>query len=166
MIKKHHYDVTGRAFELGKNAEDGFVTLMSSKGWQVEPSTTQQNMIEHFDYIIAKDDRVLKIEVKAEKRISSRDENTQSEWVWIEFQAVNGSPGWLYGNADYIAFQRDGVFHFANREKLVEVAEKLTKMEYVSRSVDAKYRYYRRFKRNDLLTLIQFSDIIGICEEL
>src|SRR5574338_496306 len=96
-----------RAMEITGETDEGVVALMESKGWKVQNATQDQNMKEHFDYIISKGEISLKVEVKAEKRLSSKDESTQSEFIWIEILNVQGNNGWIHGKADYIAFQRN-----------------------------------------------------------
>jgi hypothetical protein len=165
-MQRNKFDKYGKAFEIGKNAEEGFVTLMESKGWKITPATRDQDMIEHWDFLLEKEETKIKVEVKSEKRINRGDNETQSEWIWCELQNVRGDIGWLYGKSDYLAFQRGDKYHFINRETLVGIVESLIKSEYVTQAINAKYKMYRRHGRNDLLTMINFADIEKYCIEL
>lgn len=159
-------DIYGKAFEIGKQAEDNFVPTMEAKGWKVTKSSPQEDMREHWDFLLEKNDTKIKVEVKSEKRINRGDSETQNEWIWIEMQNVRGDIGWLYGKADYLAFQFGNKYNFIQRETLVSIVESLIKSEYVTQAIYAKYKLYRRRGRNDLLTMINFNDIKDYCIEL
>jgi hypothetical protein len=50
-------------------------------------------------------DKSFKFDVKGIKR-DTRHGNLNTKIVWTESKNVRGNPGWLYGKADYIAFEK------------------------------------------------------------
>jgi hypothetical protein len=64
------------------------------------------------------------------------------------------------GKADYIAFEQKDHFLIVRRGDLLSwVKSKVTNQEFVKYSRDAKYRYYQRHGRQDLITMVVISDI-------
>jgi hypothetical protein len=100
------------------------------------------------------------------KRTSRSDANAQDTWIWVEFNNVNGNDGWLYGEADYIAFERRNNFTLVNRLDLVKIAEELVDLDArVSSSKLAKYKSYRRYGRSDLIAMMELDKIIEMAED-
>ena len=86
--------------------------------------------------------------------------------IWVEFNNVNGNDGWLYGEADYIAFERQNNFTLVNRKELVKIAEELVDLKNtVSSSKLAKYKAYRRYGRSDLISMMELDKIIEMAED-
>ncbi len=165
-MKQHSRDKDGRAFEIGKKAEDNFVTYAEERGWAVTPATFQQNTREHFDYVLTKDEKTIKVDVKAEKRINRSDTQTQSDLIWLEFLNGSGNIGWLMGQADFIAFQEGSDYLIIPRQALADRADKLVTGKRVTSAGQALYNLYSRFRRDDLLTMVKRSDIADLHEEL
>ena len=86
--------------------------------------------------------------LKLEKKTSRNDSKAQDDWIWIEFQNVRGNAGWLYGEADNIAFETQDNFIVVDRESLVNYVEEAVDMgKPVRKSFLAKYKTYRRAGR-------------------
>lgn len=143
----------------GNKAEFAFERLAKKKGWVVNKAHQQEDMYEHFDYIIFKDGEVHRVEVKSRKRINRHDEIFQDDYIWIELENVRGDKGWLYGTADLIAFEEENDFKLVKREDLVRIVELLVKPEKVESPYKALYRLYNRNNRGDKLTLIRSVDL-------
>jgi hypothetical protein len=151
------------SLELGQGAESQFAELAMKHGWIISPASGQSNINEHFDYLMTKDGRTFKVEVKSLKRVNRRDANTQDHYVWMELRNVRGEKGWLYGHADLIAFEMTHAFRIVRRTELVELVEKLVDFETtVGSSKDALYKLYSRTGRPDLLTIIKADDLLKI----
>jgi len=152
------------SLELGQNAEDLFARVAADRGWEVTPTSTDENIDEHFDYRIEKDGETYKVEVKSRKRIHRSDENTQSSFVWIELHGVRSSDkGWLYGKADLIAFEMDKSFRIVNRPDLLALVNKRVDFKCrVSSPRESLYKIYSRPGRHDLLTMLRYDDLKGI----
>jgi hypothetical protein len=148
------------SFEQGNNAEDQFVLAAVKHGWKVSASTKEQNIEEHWDYLIEKDGHAHKVEVKSEKRIQRDDQNAQAEFVWVELRNVRGKVGWLFGVADLIAFEKGTAFVFVKRLDLLNVVnQKVDLVAKVKSAKDALYKIYTRDGRKDKLTLLPIRDI-------
>ena len=152
------------SLELGRKAESSFAKSAIKHGWRVEPSSEDSNKNEHFDYIMSKDDRSLKVEVKGRKRMGRKDQTVQDELIWIEFHGVRkDDQGWLYGKADLIAFELKNSFRIVRRTDLLDLVEKLVDFKVrVRRSNEALYKLYSRYGRSDSLTMIKSEDLLKI----
>ena len=78
------------SLELGEKAERLFVEIARQAGWQVSPSSKDENIDEHWDFQIAKDAEDFKVEVKSIKRINRNDSESQSNYTWVELRNVRG----------------------------------------------------------------------------
>ena len=150
--------------ELGQKAEDIFAKIATERGWEVIPASAAENIDDHFDYRIRKEKELYKVEVKGKKRVRRADANTQEELVWIELHGVRiHDAGWLFGNADLIAFQRSASFRIVKRFDLVALVCKL--IDYKSKvnsPKEALYKTYSRAGRSDILTMLRYDDLKGI----
>lgn len=149
------------SLELGEHAEHLFIILVVKLGWKISASTKEENIDEHWDYLIEKENDIFKVEVKSRKRISRSDSNLQSDLTWIEIHGVRPKDtGWLFGKADLIAFEKEKSFLLVKRLDLLAVVNK--KVNLVAKVRDAKdalYKIYTRVGRKDKLTLLPASDI-------
>ena len=148
------------SLELGEKAEGLFILIAVKHGWKISASTREQNIDEHWDYLIEKDDQQFKVEVKAEKRIQRKDDDSQAHFTWVELRNVRGKVGWLFGKADLIAFEKEKTFFFIKRlDLLALVNQKVNLVAKVKSAKDALYKIYTREGRKDKLTLLPTSDI-------
>lgn len=129
-------------------------------GWKISASGKEQNIDEHWDYLIEKEDQHFKVEVKAEKRIQRKDNGSQTDFTWVELRNVRGKVGWLFGKADLIAFEKGSSFIFVKRLDLLSlVNQKVNLVAKVKSAQDALYKIYTREGRKDKLTLLPTSEI-------
>lgn len=148
------------SLELGNQAEELFVNIAKQQGWQTSPASKDENINEHWDFLIGKDDQKYKVEVKSEKRIQRNDHNSQNNFIWVELRNVRGKVGWLFGKADLIAFEKEKSFVFVKRLDLLKVVnQKVNLVAKVKSAKDALYKIYTRDGRKDKLTLLPASDI-------
>ena len=77
---------------------------------------------------------------------------------------VQGREGWIYGEADFIAFERAGDFIMAPRKKIIELIQSKVRFDlgFVDRAAQAKYKVYQRKGRRDQITQIKMTDILGL----
>lgn len=106
MNQRNQFD-NRDSLELGENAQNKFKKMAETKGWTVTDASSQEDIDEHWDFLIKKDDKNTKVDVKAMKRINRNDANLQDEFTWIEIHGVRpNDEGWLYGGkADHLAFE-------------------------------------------------------------
>ena len=149
------------SLELGEHAEHLFIVLAVKLGWKVSASSKDENINEHWDYLIEKGNNIFKAEVKSRKRISRTDNNLQSDLTWVEIHGVRPKDtGWLFGKADLIAFEKERSFVLVKRLDLLAVVnKKVNLVAKVRDPKDALYKIYTRDKRKDKLTLLPASDI-------
>ncbi|MBL8051591.1 MAG: hypothetical protein JNM46_10250, partial [Anaerolineales bacterium] len=142
-----------------------FARLAIQHGFKVTASSGKENIDEHIDYIIERDGKSKKVDVKSIKRKSRGDKELQDEFLWIELHSVRkNNKGWLYdGKADLIAFELKKSFRLVERLELIKLVEKLVDFEAkVTSSKESLYKVYSRKSRPDLLTMIKSDDLMGI----
>jgi hypothetical protein len=150
--------------ELGQNAESLFAKSALKHGWRIEPASEDSNKNEHFDYVMSKDARSLRVEVKSRKRMRRKDSEVQDEHIWIELHGVRkDDQGWLYGKADLIAFELKNSFRIVRRTDLLDLIQRLVDFNArVEESKEALYKLYSRSGRSDSLTIIRAEDLLKI----
>ena len=148
------------AAEIGSKAERIFASVAGNLGYVIRASTEDENRIKRVDFYLDKDKEIKGVDVKARKKICSHDKKYNDHWTWVEFQTANGFPGWMYGESDYIAFEKEDHFLVVNTESLRNLAESLVdrSKEFVKTSGEARYRIYQR-RGEEELSLIKTSDI-------
>lgn len=158
---QHKYDYQGKAKAIGDKATKQIELMAEARRYKVKKASRDEDMFDHFDYRFIKGDKEIKVEVKAMKRISRSDSNGQDTWIWVEFKNVQGNLGWLYGKADYVAFELQDSFLFVDRKDLVKVSEKVVDMnDIVKKPFEARRKcYHRRNRPDELVAMIHISDI-------
>lgn len=148
------------SFELGRDAESRFASLARKRGWTVTEASTTGNIEEHYDFEISKSTNHFRVDVKSKKRVSRKTGDVQDDLIWIEFRNVRDTKGWLFGDADLIAFENQNGFKIVERRALVKVINKHVKIHAkVEKPEDALYKVYTRPGRPDEITLIKASDL-------
>ena len=111
-------------------------------------------MHQHIDYWLAMSSNGKKwgVDVKG---------NNLPDEIWVEFNNVQGKPGWLYGGAAIIAFDipEEGGFSIVDREELAFFCEKHVSDETVSNKKDAYLKRYTRKDRQDVISILKLHDI-------
>jgi hypothetical protein len=161
---RNRYD-TKDSLELGQKAEGEFARLAVKQGFTIVASAGRDNMDEHFDYVMERDGKTFRVDVKSLKRLSRSDGLTQDTYIWVELHGVRADDqGWLYaGHADLIAFELSNSFRIVDRLELIALVEKLVDFNAkVTSPKDALYKIYSRKSRPDLLTMIRAEDLKGI----
>ena len=109
------------------------------------------------------------VDVKSRKKTSRKDKNFNDDWIWLELKNVQGKDGWLLGASTHIAFERENEFVLVPRNELFTwvkkaIAErnggKITIKCKAKNARDAKYKYYTRWNRQDLLTQVHYDDML------
>lgn len=162
MGYRNAYDRSGQSQTMGQNAETNFEKIAKQKGLKIEKASKKQQF-SHIDYILtAKDGKKYFLDVKACKKNNRNSPSANQEIVWIEFKNVIGDVGWLYGAADYIAFERESDFIIAPRQLLASLCERLVNTsKRVDNVTDAMYNLYTRKDRKDEISIIKMEDILN-----
>lgn len=156
--------------EMGNKAELAFINMMPRYGWKLEAANSRQERIEHWDFRMTREHETLghqmfTVEVKAMKKLGRRDPNPQDRYMWVELKNIDGGDGWVYGKADYIAFEMRDSFIMVRRTKLLQLIErKLAEGNHawVNSPEDAVYKLYGRRDRRDEVTLIPVEDLMTL----
>lgn len=160
MVNSRNKFDTKDSLELGEHAENLFIVLAVRSGWKVSASSKDENIDDHWDYLIEKTGEVFKVEVKSQKRIRRGDKSEQTDFTWVELRNVRGKVGWLFGKADLIAFEKESSFLFVKRLDLLAVVnKKVNLVAKVRTPADAVYKIYIREGRKDKITLLPTSDV-------
>ena len=150
------------SWKRGQKVEEMFKDILKQKTDTVRPSNLTEQF-QHVDYF----SEMGSIDVKARKRVARKDLEVQDDLVWLEFKNVQGNKGWLYGKADWIAFERLKDFVLVKRAELAHLAESLCDLERRAlKGVDALYRGYQRKGRKDLLSIIKMTDVLTLPHQL
>lgn len=145
----------------GQTCEKMFESVMSERGHKVEKSSRQDDMYKHFDFII---DGKTKVDVKSEKKLNRWDEDSSSIF-WIEALNVRGNIGWLFGEADYIAFFHNDSFLMVELKDLQKLVLKINP-DYIKPSASKAYKkWYRRNDRLDSVMYLYEKDILPIVKQ-
>jgi hypothetical protein len=148
------------SLDVGNAAHQLFTDVAIARGWSVKDSTPYQDMKHHIDVIATKDNLVCTFDIKARKKIARADESAQDEWLYVEFQNVRGNDGWLYGKANFIAFELSEAFLIVHRRSLAKYCEAVVDR---TKKVDAphlcQYKSYTRKGRSDEISLIEVKRI-------
>ena len=145
----------------GNLAEEHFVSLVQSLGLSVKKSSRSEDMRQHIDFWVLSRDEWLSVDVKARKRLQRASTVLSDDLLFIEFKNVRGDPGWLYGQANIIAFEQVDGFILVNRVDLLDLAETKIMNDYAKSP--SLYRLYRRFDRPDeSVGLIRSNDLFLI----
>ena len=157
MTYRHYQDRDGSCSEMGQTAEDIFQTSLEAFSFDLT-ATTFKDQIRHLDFFIASPSG-LSVDVKARKRIARSGER-QDELVWVEFVGGGGRKGWLYGEQDWLAFEREKDFVVVPRSRLAALCEEVVDTEAIVTSAkDAVLKMYNRKGKKDALSLIPMNII-------
>lgn len=134
------------AFRRGLQSESRFKGMFGSG---ISKSSVMQDMHEHWDF-------ALKFDVK---KIRSTDEFGESNYQWVEIYNVNGDTGWLYGKADYIAFETLRYWIVVPLKALQDFVKENVIKEYADKK---PYYLYKREGRKDKLVMVPTLDLCSI----
>jgi hypothetical protein len=144
--------------ERGKTVEQQFASILSGAIF----ATREQDMHEHWDVM---DVMALKYDVKGMKKYRRSDDKPTDRLHWIELRNVNGKNGWLYGDADVIAFETRKWWLLVEREDLVQFVEGILIGSDPCEKPEP-YRLYQREGRQDLLTILPTVDLLSIASQV
>ena len=144
------------SYKYGEKAEQRFASILPNPIF----ATTDQNIFEHWD--VANGD--VKYDVKGMKKFRRSDPTPTDRIHYVELKNVNGKSGWLYGKADYIAFETRAYWVIVSRQMLQEFIEHHSPME--TSKEPQIYKLYKRSGREDLMTVVPSIDLIAIADRM
>ena len=152
----------------GERAERLFKATAEVEGYSVTKSSKYINMAEHIDFYLKSMSGLydFSVDVKSRKKSERSSHWYADQEVWVEFHNVKGADGWLYGEADKIAFERNNDFVIVPREALAKLCEKIVIPRFVHTAGEALYHIYQRKGRKDVISKILMTDIIKEIENI
>jgi len=138
-------------------SEQKFLQSCRNKNFTVQQSSKLEDIHEHWDFKVNNST----VDVKALKRINRSDSMFSTDYTWVELQNVRGNTGWLFGDADYIAFEQLNHFLIVKRIDLIDFCKKNVKDQFVDRASQAIYKKYQRKNRQDIISLISLKDLVS-----
>jgi hypothetical protein len=138
----------------GKEAEREFAANFKNA---IE-ATPEEDMKNHVDLKVT-----YRIDIKGLKKKNRSDNETNEMIHWVEFHNVQGKLGWLYGEADYFAFELKEYWLIVDKFKLQDFLHNKVIKEYMPKP--ELYRLYRREGRKDSITLVSSIDLCYICDK-
>lgn len=141
------------SFSTGRVAEVRFKRAAEKMGLDVVKSTRKEDVEQHVDYWLAHNG-------KGNWGVDVKGNNLPDE-IWIEFKNVMGDDGWLYGDAQIIAFDmpEEGGFAIVNRLDLVDFCETHVDDIAVKSKWEAHMKKYTRRDREDVITMLKLRDL-------
>ena len=153
--------------DMGKEAEKKFFIFCSKyPNIKIRFATKYEEVIYHYDYVLQFNVNNIKsyfrVEVKSMKS-KKRGEKQDPDIIFLEYKNIKGGLGWLYGKADYIAFEQKSYFILFPRIELIEFAEnKMRNIEISEHSGNINTLYSRK-NRNDLIGCFLLEEIRSKC---
>lgn len=145
------------SFFESQYSESKFVVCCEHNNIEVKNSSKKENMYKHIDFYLTKNGKVESVDFKGAKRKSRTDSEYDYDLVWIEIQNVRGNKGWIYGEADFIVFEREDHYIFIPRKRIVEYAESIQdKTVYHKKYIE---KLYQRKNREDIIFFTTFQNI-------
>ena len=161
-----------RSVRAGESAEKAFDRAIKAKGMNGRNASRYEQRVSHIDRWMSpkywkpdftkgqtmKDKPNWSVEIKAMKRISRASPSPQSKWLWVEFKNIDGGPGWLYGEAVFLATEVEEGFYLIPLKSLRSWSElHVDRTAKVNKPQHAKYKSYTRRDRQDEMSLIEFQ---------
>jgi hypothetical protein len=156
MAYRNKHDYTGESSKNGERAENLFASLIERVGGKATDSTLQEQF-KGIDYHVELSG---KVDVKSKRRSRDGEDSHDTKLIWLELKNVQGRTGWVYNQADYIAFERTNEFLVVKRLSLCDLIENLVDMDDIVLSpAECMYNLYSRVGRKDLLTKVHVDDV-------
>jgi hypothetical protein len=140
--------------------------MLSNEYNKCEKSGNGIDKKEGWDYLIEKDNKTARVQVKGLKECHKKG------YVWIEIKRYDGKVGWLYRKAEILAVMVSNKIYFYLISKLREIIKKnvnksLPILKAIPKKKDGSNDYeYMRFRqyngfnrREDFTVIVSFNDI-------
>lgn len=146
----------------GRKKEIEFAKLMFNDVYRL--STKKEDIEKHWDILDLNTN--LKYDVKSLKKINRVDNYYTQYWHVIELKNVNGKNGWLFGEADFFAFEIINYWIIVKKEKLKNFVKKIM----IKEKVNEKMPYYltsrEKYGRKDLFLYVNTLDLCFLAEKI
>jgi hypothetical protein len=141
-----------------EDQERDFASYLTGK---ITFSSPAEDMYEHWD--VKQDDKYT-YDVKSLKKRQMRDDSPDELLHWVEMKNVKGNKGWLFGKADYFAFETFDFWIVVSNKNLNQLMkDKLIKTQTLKPEL---YKLYRRNNRKDIVTMVKTLDLFYYAERV
>ena len=142
------------SLNVGNDAEKRFVASCEKVGYKCEKSDEGVDIYEHIDFWVDRIENKTSVDVKG---------GNHPKVIWVEFNNVNGENGWIYGSAEYIAFDMPELegFVMVTRTELLRHCDKVVEKVFVSKE-EATRKLYQRKGRKDVISRLELFDLQGL----
>lgn len=155
----------GLSKQLGETAEKKFFQMCKDKGYMIRCATKFENVKKHYDFVVKMDKSFIRVEVKSMKA-RQRGQQPDASVIYLELFNIDGGPGWIYGEADYIAFENSKGFMLYPRMELIKIVDYWKdKLPYVTKS-GIDFTLYGRQNRKDLVLVLPFAEVNQIISKI
>jgi len=159
---------TPHTHSMGQRAEDLFTRVCTSHTLHFRHATMRENM-RHFDFVVwpwsltPLPQKSVRVDVKATK-CPQRGARPDPTLIYVELKDVSGHKGWVFGEADLIAFQQsDSSFLMVERTELAHAAQTIAQTARMGTRSGQKGTLWKRWNRNDLiLSLDRDKDVLPL----
>ncbi len=152
---------------MGIDAETAFQEICAQRGMKFRLATKTENCRRHFDIVLLENGTGSKVDIKAMKS-PKRGAPPDPNIIYLELRNVDGNDGWLFGQADYIAFQQaPKSFWMVPRSELVKVVETMLQLRCCKNATVSGIprSLYSRKNRQDLLMILSRDDeFLQMCQ--
>ena len=100
---------------------NAFVNLLESRKYKIldRGRDDRENYVSHRLQGVSKESRK-DVKFTILLRTQFKPSKYADNWMWLEFKKNFGQEGWLYGKANFIAFETRESFVIASRKKLLQ----------------------------------------------
>ena len=167
MVERNLRETVQEFYKRGV-IDENFVmeATANALGGECSKATKEEDMYMHVDFWweSPKKGRI-GIDVKGMKKAKRSDKEFDDTIQWLELKNVRGNKGWLYGDAEYIAFRTKKRILFVLRDKLRDFAEKCVEgKELVHNCPKDFYIPYQRWGRLDMVIKVPTTDIESLAD--
>lgn len=150
--------------KLGKEKEIEFSKLLTNTfGGEVTKTSKEDDMFRHIDIIWSYKGKTYGFDIKSAKKLNRSDNMPNYDINWIELQNVRGNPGWIYGEAHYIAFETLNDWLIVRRMDIIDFINSKVINKTISKNKDL-YTYYQRDNRQDIVVKVLTDDLRKIAK--
>lgn len=146
MFRTAHTDA------MGEGAEWRFHKLCVERGMKVSKASKFDDMKRHFDFKVSPfaDMQSARVEVKSIK-CPKRGNQPDDRVIFVELVNVVGQRGWVFGDADFVAFEQNEGFLIVNREELAHKTVELSQSATMGTQSGQIGKLWNRVGRQDLV---------------
>lgn len=128
----------------------------------IKKSSFEQDTQDHIDFIIHLGGKRFTVDVKSRKKFKMTDKEPNDTIIWLELVSVTGNDGWVYGDADYIVFEREDDWMFVPTKSLRELCSNIPPGVYEKKIL---YRRYQRKGNKDEIVLVKDTDVTPLAKK-